>query len=140
MKSKLLLKFPNKTGDKPIVYELIKHYNLKLNIIKAAFDFNMEGHVLLEVEGESKDMSAGIKFISDEGVIVEFINSTISIDEGECVSCGVCISACESKALSINKESLELEFDNNKCVGCNLCIKVCPSRAITNGVRVHENF
>lgn len=133
MKSKLLITFPNATGDKPIVFNLIKHYNLELNIIKAAFDFNFEGTLFVEVNGSSEDIAKALDYVESEGVEAEFINSTISVNKETCVECGVCTSACQSQALTLNNEA-SLEFNNNRCVGCNLCIKVCPSRAITNGV------
>ncbi len=133
MKSKLLITFPNSTGDKPIVFNLIKHYNLELNIIKAAFDFNFQGTLFVEVNGTSEDIAKALEYIETEGVQAEFINSTISVDDKLCVECGVCTSACQSQALILTEDQ-SLKFNNNKCVGCNLCIKVCPSRAISNGV------
>lgn len=138
MKSKLLLTFPNSTGDKPIVYNLIKEYDLKLNIIKAAFDFNFQGTLFVEVDGRSEDIAKALEFIESEGVLADFINSTISVDDSKCVACGVCTATCTSKALELD-ENFDLVFNNNKCVGCNLCIKVCPSRAISNGVISHGN-
>ncbi len=137
MKSKLLITFPNSTGDKPIVFNLIKHYNLELNIIKASFDFNFQGTLFVEVNGSSEDIAKALEYVESEGVGAEFINSTISVSEELCVECGVCTSACQSQALVLNDEA-SLLFNNNKCVGCNLCIKVCPSRAITNGVVAHD--
>jgi len=133
MKSKLLITFPNSTGDKPIVYNLIKKYDLELNIIKASFDFNFQGTLFVEVDGRSEDIAKALEFIESEGVVADFISSTISVDEKECVECGVCTSACQSQALTLTEDQ-SLLFHNNRCVGCNLCIKVCPSRAIRNGV------
>jgi len=133
MKSKLLITFPNSTGDKPIVYNLIKKYDLEINIIKASFDFNFQGTLFVEVNGKSENIANALEYIESQGVLADFINSTISIDEKACVECGLCTSACQSQALILNSDQA-LVFHNNRCVGCNLCIKVCPSRAIRNGV------
>lgn len=137
MKSKILITFPNETGDKPIVYNLIKQFDLKINIIKASFDFNFQGTLLLEVDGESQKLGSALEYIEAQGVMADFINSTISIDDQACVECGVCTSACQSQALSLSEDD-SLLFCNSKCVGCNLCVKVCPSRAIRNGVSAHD--
>jgi MinD superfamily P-loop ATPase len=138
MKSKLLITFPNSAGDKPIVYHLIKDYDLKINIIKASFDFNFQGTLFVEVDGKSEDIARALEFVEAEGVLADFINSTISVDEKACVECGLCTSACQSQALSLADDQ-SLVFNNSRCVGCNLCIKVCPSRAISNGVIAHGN-
>jgi NAD-dependent dihydropyrimidine dehydrogenase PreA subunit len=137
MKAKLLITFPNSTGDKPIVYNLIKNYNLEINIIKASFDFNFQGTLFVEVNGRSEDIAKGLEFIESEGVQAEFINSTVTIDKDLCVDCGLCTSACQSYALELD-ENEALYFHNNRCVGCNLCIKVCPARAIRNGVVAND--
>lgn len=136
MKSKLLIKFPKEVGRNPVVYDLITKYDLKINILKAAFDFNLEGHLLIDIEGTSQNISKGIEYLNGIGVHADFINSTISIEEAVCNDCGLCTSVCESRALTYNQDTLSLEFKDNKCVGCNLCIKVCPSRAIKNGVDI----
>ncbi|MBN2897237.1 MAG: 4Fe-4S binding protein [Clostridia bacterium] len=138
MKSKLLITFPNTTGDKPIVYNLIKNYDLKINIIKASFDFNFRGSLFVEVDGSSENIARGLEYVEQEGVLADFINSTITVDRAVCVECGLCTSACQSQALSLDQEQ-SLVFQNSKCIGCNLCIKVCPSRAISNGVVSHES-
>lgn len=57
-------------------------------------------------------------------------NSTITINEDLCVSCGACVSLCNSEAIYFDKEYKRC-FDPQKCVGCKLCVDTCPRRAIS---------
>ena len=53
------------------------------------------------------------------------------LEEELCNSCGLCISACEERALTL-VNGLPVR-DNNKCIYCGDCIKVCPVDAMVTG-------
>ena len=48
----------------------------------------------------------------------------------KCILCGICVSACPQKALSIDEEKEMVLVDRDKCDGCMLCVKKCPSSAL----------
>lgn len=48
----------------------------------------------------------------------------------KCILCGICVSACPQKALSIDEEKEMVLVDRDKCDGCMLCMKKCPSSAL----------
>jgi NAD-dependent dihydropyrimidine dehydrogenase PreA subunit len=45
----------------------------------------------------------------------------------ECVACGTCLDACESKAIEEGEEKYSI---NSKCTECGQCVETCPTEAI----------
>ena len=139
MKTKFLINFPATQSQEPVVYNLIADYDLRVNILKASIDINLQGHMLAEVEGKSENISLAIEYLDKIGIEADFVKSTIHRIEEKCVDCGLCTTVCGSKALRIGHNTKwQLEFDDNRCVGCNLCIQACPLQAITNEVDLGE--
>ena len=130
MQTKLLLKFGPETVNHPAVYDLIKKYDLHINILKASINYNMKGELLMDVEGDSARITEAIEFLESLKIQADFVLKSIRVDEGKCVDCGICTSVCSSRALYLGEDD-KLNFEQNRCVGCNLCIKTCPSRAIS---------
>lgn len=132
MKRKILLTFPSELTDLPITYELIKKYDLMINILKASIGYNTEGTLLIELEGTEDNISAGIKLLTEKGIQVDMYHTRIQWSKEECVHCGACTAVCPSRALSMNPAGWMLEFDEIRCLGCNLCVNSCPLRAISS--------
>ena len=44
-----------------------------------------------------------------------------------CNNCTLCVSKCQSKALSLKNE--KVVWDKEKCINCDTCISVCPNNA-----------
>ncbi len=57
----------------------------------------------------------------------------IILDQGRCISCGLCLSLCHSGALFM-KENAEIVFNQGKCTACGYCLDACPVRAITRSI------
>jgi len=60
---------------------------------------------------------------------------TITIDEGLCKSCELCIIVCRDEAIGIadrfNKKGYHpAEFRKEACKACTLCAVMCPEVAI----------
>ena len=130
MQTKILMRFGPDTVNHPAVYDLIKKYDLHLNILKASINYNMKGELLMDVDGESDRIAEAMKFLESLGIQADFVLKSIRIDEDKCVHCGICTSVCSSRALYLN-DTARLCFEQNRCVGCNLCIRACPSRAVS---------
>jgi len=59
-------------------------------------------------------------------------NFTIHLDEEACTDCGVCVKACNAKALELRKENQrKLKILEDVCLGCGACISSCPSEALS---------
>ena len=52
---RIVLRFPKRLVDRPIVYRLVKDYDLKFNILKANFTPEEEGLMVLEITGDQED-------------------------------------------------------------------------------------
>ena len=128
---KLVLKFPKEITDQPIVYKLIKDYNLVFNILKARVSPEKEGLLLMELSGKQKDIDKGIKYLKDNGVKVQPLSKDIERDEKKCTHCGACIVHCPTEALYIkDRKTMEVGFDKSKCILCEACVPVCPVHAM----------
>ncbi len=127
---KIVLKFPHQLVDQPIVYKLVKDYNLKFNILKAYVTPREEGLLVLELKGEDLDYKKSIEYLSDIGVKVQLLSQDVTRDEERCTHCGACVTICPTGALQVDPVTRKINFYNDKCIACELCIKACPPRAM----------
>jgi len=128
---KIVLLFPKEKIDKPLVYKLIKDHNLVFNILKASITPDQEGHMALELNGDPREIEAGIKYLKEQGVKVEPLSKDIKVNWDKCVQCGACVAICPTGALYVkDRKTMEVAFDADKCIACELCIRPCPPRAI----------
>ena len=47
--------------------------------------------------------------------------------EDACISCGVCVKACRTGAITL--EDNKIKVDESKCNYCGRCVKACPTDA-----------
>ena len=125
---RIVLRFGTDISVKPIVYRLVKDYDLVVNIVKADVNPQKEGTMILEVTGDQSE--AGLNYLRNIGVSVQALNQEIVRNEDKCVMCGVCTGICPTGALYMERPSMEVRFDGDQCVFCQLCVKVCPMRAM----------
>ena len=59
-KNTIVLHFPKKKVDKPIVCMLVKDFDLTFNILKAEVIPEEEGLLVLELEGKAENYDKGI--------------------------------------------------------------------------------
>lgn len=55
---------------------------------------------------------------------------TAVVNTDLCNSCGLCISACPSQAISLDKKNECVMVDEVRCQGCGECMAICPVGAI----------
>ena len=128
---RIVLHFPNRLIDQPIVYRLSKEYDLIFNILLARIMPNEEGILVAELSGESENYNRGIEYLQNQGVDVQLLSRDVRRDEQRCTQCGACITICPTGALSIpDRSTMEVTFDVEKCVACSLCVQACPPRAM----------
>lgn len=127
---RLVLTFPHTLLDEPIVYKLVKDYDLVFNILQAKITPKEEGLMVLELKGKKENYAEGVKYLTTLGVKIQPLSKDITRDEERCTHCGACLSVCPTEALYIDKKTQKVLFDSDKCIACELCIKACPPRAM----------
>jgi len=127
---RIVLHFPRRLVSRPIVYRLVKDYNLEFNILKALFTPEEEGLMILEISGEQKDYDKGIKYLTKSGVKIQSLSQDVTRNEEKCTHCGACITICPTGAFELDHPTRQVKFYGDKCVACGICIKACPPRAM----------
>ncbi len=127
---KIVLRFPSRLTDRPIVYRLVKDFDLEFNILKASVNPDQEGLLVLELSGERANYDKGIRYLTETGVRIQDLSQDIVRNEERCTHCGACITMCPSGAFALDPVTRLVSFDNSKCLACDLCIKACPPRAM----------
>jgi L-aspartate semialdehyde sulfurtransferase ferredoxin len=127
---KIVLHFPKRLVDEPIVYKLVKEFDLKFNILKASVTPQEEGLMVLELSGKAEDYDKGVEYLKSCGVKIQSLSHDIRRNEVKCTDCGVCIPICPVEALSVDPKTRKVTFDSKKCIACELCVNICPTRAM----------
>jgi ferredoxin len=127
---RIVLTFPHKLLDKPVVYKLVKDFDLVFNILQAKISPKEEGVLVLELTGKKEDYAKGVKYLTELGVNIQPLSKDVTRDEDRCTHCGACIAVCPTEALYIDKSTMKVIFDSEKCIACELCVKACPPRAM----------
>lgn len=131
IKRRFTMKFPSSTTKKPLTYHLIKDYDLKVNILRAAITEGQEGRLLMEVEADKEDLEKGLDFLEKEGVTIIPLDQQMRWDKDKCIHCGSCTAVCFSGALHVDRNTWEVLLDSEKCVACGLCVSACPLKIIS---------
>jgi L-aspartate semialdehyde sulfurtransferase ferredoxin len=126
---KISLRFPRHLVSRPVVYHLIKDFNLELNILKANIT-SEEGHMVLELKGERADFDKGIEYLTKSGLIIDTLCREVTRNEERCTDCGACVTVCPSSSFTVDPATREVKFEEDKCVVCGMCILSCPSRSM----------
>ena len=127
---RVVLHFPKRMVDQPILYRLIKDFDLQFNILKASITPEAEGLMVVELKGEQKQYDRGVQYLIDCGVKIQSLGQDVTRNEERCTSCGACVTVCPAGAFDYQPDTLTVRFNNAKCVACGLCIKACPPRAM----------
>ena len=127
---RIVLTFPHNLLDKPVVYKLVKDYNLTFNILQARVTPEEEGLLILELSGKKEDYDKGVKYLTDLGVKIQPLSKDVIRDEDKCTHCGACVVICPTGALEVDRDTMKVNFDSKKCIACELCVKTCPPRAM----------
>ena len=130
IKKRVVLHFPTRLVDQPIIYKLVKEYDLVLNVLKASIMPNEEGRMVLELSGTRDNYDKGIKFLQTTGVKIQSLGQDIIRNDERCTHCGACVTVCPSGALAVDHKNRMVKFDSAECTACELCVLACPPRAM----------
>ncbi len=124
---KLLLSFPRCETEKPIVYHLVKDYDLIVNIFRAKVTPDEQGYLVLDITGDVENIERAMGYVETFNVTVEEADRGIRWDEEVCVQCGNCLTHCPAEAIRVvDPDTRQIGFDGAKCIECLNCIENCP--------------
>ena len=126
---RIVLRFPKRLVERPIIYRLVKDYDLEFNILKASITPEQEGLMVLELKGNQQEYDKGVEFLIKAGVQIQSLSQDVTRNEERCTHCGACITVCPPGAFRLDLNRMVI-FDNEKCIACGLCIPACPPRAM----------
>ena len=130
---KLMLFFPRCECEKPIIYHLVKDYNLVVNVFRAKVTPEEEGYLVLDVTGIEDDIESAMAFLKTFNVTINYSGKGVTRDENSCTHCGHCITHCPTGALRIDdKTTREVIYSEADCIECMACIRVCPFGALAS--------
>ena len=127
---RIVLHFTSQLVGQPIVYRLVKDFDLEFNILKASFTPEDKGLMVLEISGKKKDYDKGIKYLTNAGVRIQPLSQDVTRNEERCTHCGACITICPTGAFKLDLPTRMVQFYSEKCSACGICIKACPPRAM----------
>lgn len=127
---RIVLHFPRRLVDRPIIYRLVRDYNLEFNILRASVTPEEEGLMVLELSGEQGEYDNGIKYLTENGVRIQSLSQNVIRNEERCTHCGACITICPTAAFEVEPLTRRVTFYNERCLACGMCIKACPPRAM----------
>ena len=127
---RIVLRFPRRLVDRPIVSRLVKDFNLDFNILKASVTPEEEGLLVIEMSGEQEDYDKGIEYLTKTGVRIQSLSQDVTRNKERCTHCGACITVCPTGAFELEPLTRRVNFLDEKCLACGLCIKACPPRAM----------
>jgi L-aspartate semialdehyde sulfurtransferase ferredoxin len=127
---RIVLHFPHRLVDQPIVYKLVKDFDLRFNILKASVTPQEEGLMVLELSGEDANFQNGMKYLESSGVKIQPLGEDIVRNSAKCTDCGMCVPICPANAFVIDPLNRKVIFHEDKCIACELCIKICPTHAM----------
>src|SRR5512136_2226698 len=119
---KIVLRFPKRLVDRPIVSRLVRDFNLDFNILKASVTPDQEGLLVMELTGERDDYDSGIMYLTEAGVHIQSLSQDVVRNEERCTNCGACVTICPAEAFELDIATRQVTFDNEKCLACELCI------------------
>jgi L-aspartate semialdehyde sulfurtransferase ferredoxin len=130
---KILLRFPPSKAELPVVYHLVKDYDLMVNILRAAVSAEKDGFLALDISGSDEDIRRGLEYVRSANLKVDETTTGVTWSAERCSDCGNCIPHCPTHALHlVDSLHRKIAFEPGLCVECLSCLPNCPFGACTS--------
>ena len=126
---RLKLIYSHKAVKEPILSNIILRTGVPINILQAKIN-DKKGELVVSISSEEQMSKQIIHMFQSNGIQVEPLEGTLTIDYDICISCGACVSPCPTKALRFQSD-WTIEFNEELCILCGICTKACPVKAIS---------
>ncbi|MBU4565904.1 MAG: NIL domain-containing protein [Pseudomonadota bacterium] len=130
VKKKLVLSFPPRLIQQPVTNDLIRKFDLEVNILRARVVPRESGRIVMELKGSSKNLKAGLEYLDEQGVQVDPMVQEMRHYGEKCVQCTACTAVCPTDALTVEPVTREIVFEPSHCIMCESCIAACSYGAM----------
>lgn len=130
VKKKLVLSFPPRLVQQPVTNDLIRKFDLEVNILRARVVPRESGRIVMELKGSSKNLKAGLEYLDEQGVQVDPMVQEMRHYGEKCVQCTACTAVCPTDALTVEPVTREIVFEPSHCIMCESCIAACSYGAM----------
>lgn len=131
MVKRFVFVFSPEIVNKPFVSNIVKHYDVDINILNADVTSGREGKLVVDLSGDDENVEKALEYVSSHGVVYAPVVKQLQFRQEACVNCGSCTAVCFSGALTMDPETWELVFKPEECVVCGRCVKACPLQLFT---------
>lgn len=131
MEQKYKFTFPERNIQDSVAYMLVTKYNLEPSILRAEVEENGYGVLILKLKGEDASVESALKYLDEQGIIIEKLGKHISRDKNKCFSCGACVSVCPTRSFSVDPVTYEVHLNIDTCIACGACISACSTKSVT---------
>lgn len=76
MKRRVKLTFPQHLIKEPVIFTMAKKFDIMPNIRRARVTETV-GEMVLELEGNDENLTKGINFLKEQGIVVELVEGDI---------------------------------------------------------------
>ncbi len=73
---RLELTFPEKLIKRPVIYEMVRDFDVVPNIRRANVD-EKYGWIVMELSGEEEELERAFRFLQDLGIEIEYLESFV---------------------------------------------------------------
>ena len=126
MSGRYILDFQSSEVSEPVIYRLIKDFDIKVNILRAEISSDQRGSMLVEMTAPEADIAKAVEYLGKHSVAMIPLTQALAWKEDDCVHCGACTGVCFPGCLSMDRNTWKLLVDRDKCIACGLCVKACP--------------
>jgi hypothetical protein len=96
----IMLHYPRKLADKPIISNLIREYDITVNITRARIDQDEEGTLVIEISGSKKNIDAGLDYLRELGISFKPVSKIIRRIDERCTHCSAWRSNSSKRSAS----------------------------------------
>jgi len=75
------LRYPKETSDQPIIYRLVRRYDVEFNILKADIRPQRDGIMVLELKGQKENVHETLDYLKSLGVRAERLAGKVRRDD-----------------------------------------------------------
>lgn len=127
---RIVIKYPPRLVDKPVLCRLSREFHLDFNILRAQVSPETGGLMVLEVSADPRNFEAALDRLESEGISHQPLSRDVERNEARCIQCGACVTLCPSGALAADPATRRVVYDPDRCTACEYCVLVCPVQAM----------